>query len=252
MEKPHWLAFIQKKIAFIFALMTSYRDTWIGLRYSLLKEDFIWDDMSTVDYVHWAEYEPTMSSLAIRDIWSNDQGCVQVIVNGEEVGFWRDTDCYRQARAFVCQRPLDSKYERMLFPFPKKCSAPHDDYYSFGDNCYKYISTPLNWQNAEDTCAKEGGHLVTIRNRKEMSYIWNQFSVMSNTSEVWIGLKSSFFFIGRSQWSSGWPLFYTNWNPFRLYYRDSTSMSLSSGKWIPQKSYYELPFVCEYSKQTLT
>ncbi|KAB7506439.1 C-type mannose receptor 2, partial [Armadillidium nasatum] len=123
-------------------------DAWIGLRYSILDDDFIWEDKTEVDYVHWAEFEPTMSSSVMQDLWSVEQGCVQVIVNGEEIGFWKDTDCYRQARAFVCQRPLDSKYERTLLPFPKKCSAPHDDYYSFGDYCYKFISTPLNWQTS--------------------------------------------------------------------------------------------------------
>ncbi|KAB7498310.1 Macrophage mannose receptor 1 [Armadillidium nasatum] len=217
-----------------------------------LDDDFIWEDKTEVDYVHWAEFEPTMSSSVMQDLWSVEQGCVQVIVNGEEIGFWKDTDCYRQARAFVCQRPLDSKYERTLLPFPKKCSAPHDDYYSFGDYCYKFISTPLNWQNAENTCAEEGGHLVTIRNRKEMSYLWNQFFPLSNSSDIWIGLRSSFVLIGETRWNSGWPLVYTNWSPVKLYYRICASMISYLGKWINQYCYYERPFVCEYSKQTLT
>src|SRR6185295_18577712 len=64
----------------------------------------------------------------------------------------------------------------------------------------------ITWTEAESTALALGGHLVTINDAAENSWIASQFS----QSYLWIGLNDATV-EGSYQWTSGAPVTYTNW-----------------------------------------
>ena len=58
-----------------------------------------------------------------------------------------------------------------------------------GQNCYKLISkSPKSWDNAEEYCKADGGHLVSIRDGFEQAYV--SLVKLGSVNTEWIGLKN--------------------------------------------------------------
>ena len=88
-------------------------------------------------------------------------------------------------------------------------TSHHTTIGQYNRSCYEMLHTKLPWNDADDQCRRAGGHLVTINDVKEQTYI-EAFMLRHNPREdVWIGLfdKGS---EGRYHWLSG------NWKQFML------------------------------------
>ena len=58
-----------------------------------------------------------------------------------------------------------------------------------GQNCYKLVSKQAkNWDNAEEYCKTDGGHLVSIRDGFEQAYV--SLVKTASVNPEWIGLRS--------------------------------------------------------------
>lgn len=73
-----------------------------------------------------------------------------------------------------------------------------------------FLLSESTWQDSEATAISLGGHLATIDNAAEQSWVFSNFDGLNKN--LWIGLfrpdlSSSF------QWVSGAPVSYTNWLP---------------------------------------
>jgi hypothetical protein len=71
-----------------------------------------------------------------------------------------------------------------------------------------YLLSQNTWSNAEAEAVSLGGHLATIRNAAEDSWVYSTFSAYGGA--LWIGLtdrEKAFQFA----WTSGEPVSYTNW-----------------------------------------
>ncbi|XP_067654410.1 type-2 ice-structuring protein-like [Haliotis asinina] len=67
------------------------------------------------------------------------------------------------------------------------CPEP---WYTEGPHCYMYMSNPTDWTTASENCINEGGHLVSIGDDQEQSFLTSfrdSQGVVENP--VWLGLK---------------------------------------------------------------
>uniref|UniRef100_A0A672J820 C-type lectin domain-containing protein n=1 Tax=Salarias fasciatus TaxID=181472 RepID=A0A672J820_SALFA len=75
--------------------------------------------------------------------------------------------------------------------------CPGNDWYEFGEFCYKPFSERKTWGAARDDCFYRGGDLVSIHSQEEEEFL----STYSKGTSKWIGYS----------WSDGTPLSHTNW-----------------------------------------
>jgi hypothetical protein len=88
-----------------------------------------------------------------------------------------------------------------------------------------YLLSPLTWPEAESLALDFGGHLATVRNQTEQTWLWSTFNLYEGTQRsFWIGLYDPDPYVTSSDlqqrkleffWSSGEPVIYTNWDTFQ-------------------------------------
>jgi hypothetical protein len=78
---------------------------------------------------------------------------------------------------------------------------------SYGGHDYFLTSTPKFWLEAEAEAVAASGHLVTINDAAEESFLQTTFG----TSRLWIGFTDQAT-EGTWVWISGEPVTYTNWS----------------------------------------
>jgi hypothetical protein len=61
------------------------------------------------------------------------------------------------------------------------------------DECYIIVATPTTWQTAEESCQALGGHLISIVNAFQNSFLLSKIHViLSQYQNVWIGFFVTF------------------------------------------------------------
>jgi hypothetical protein len=76
-----------------------------------------------------------------------------------------------------------------------------------------YLLTQNNWSNSEAEAVGLGGHLVTINDVAENSWVTSTFANFAGVPRaLWIGLNDVAV-EGSFVWASGEPLSFTNWGP---------------------------------------
>lgn len=100
--------------------------------------------------------------------------------------------------------------------FPKKdITCPNGTFDSEFNKCYKEYQDEKTWAQAELTCVKNGGHLVSITSAIENYVLVNDFISILN-DHYWIGGTSN-----RNNtfiWSDHSNFTYTNWVPGVYYF----------------------------------
>ena len=76
------------------------------------------------------------------------------------------------------------------------------------DHYYELVSGLGDWSLAENSAIALGGHLVTINDQAEQTWLMSNFG----TERYWIGFTDSQT-EGTWVWTSGEPVTYTNWGP---------------------------------------
>ena len=112
---------------------------------------------------------------------------------------------------------------------------PSLDWKEYNGHKYALTKTPGNWNNAEAQAESNGGHLVTINNAAENSWLLQTFG----TGSLWIGLyqpAGSAEPAGGWTWISGEASSYRNWantQPDNFTRADNYGMLLTgaSGQW---------------------
>ncbi len=78
---------------------------------------------------------------------------------------------------------------------------------------YYYLLTNGGWSDSEAAAVALGGHLVTINDASENTWVFNTFSSYNGVQRaLWIGLNDAAV-EGTFVWSSGEPVTYTAWSP---------------------------------------
>lgn len=81
-------------------------------------------------------------------------------------------------------------------------------YYS--GHTYQVLDVSMNWNEANNYCESLGGHLVTITNEEEQTFIF-ELIILGNKSTYWIGI-TDVETEGVWKWITGEKYQYTNWN----------------------------------------
>lgn len=81
--------------------------------------------------------------------------------------------------------------------------------------CYEFVPVKNNWKYAQTDCKSKGGHLVSIENEDQQSFVSSMLSTVHVTDPVWLGLHDR---VNEEhwQWDTGMPANYTNWYPGRF------------------------------------
>uniref|UniRef100_A0A8C1F8V9 C-type lectin domain-containing protein n=1 Tax=Cyprinus carpio carpio TaxID=630221 RepID=A0A8C1F8V9_CYPCA len=91
-------------------------------------------------------------------------------------------------------------------PVPPPTSTPcSSGYITWYSSCYKLVSEPKTWEEAQQACVKEGGNLASV----DMSYD-QAFISAAVTQAVALLLQAG---SDSYKWSDGWPVFFTHWGP---------------------------------------
>uniref|UniRef100_A0A914WLA3 C-type lectin domain-containing protein n=1 Tax=Plectus sambesii TaxID=2011161 RepID=A0A914WLA3_9BILA len=101
---------------------------------------------------------------------------------------------------------IDQKIASIMQP----CPAGYSVVVQGNNNCYKLVSSAKAWQDAENQCVSEGGHLASVHNAFENAALSTFASAANSNANTWIGLNNmnsptSF------TWSDGSSTMYTNW-----------------------------------------
>ncbi|KAH7700512.1 C-type lectin 4 [Aphelenchoides avenae] len=120
--------------------------------------------------------------------------------------------------------------------------------------CYQLPDLPLRdetWDIAERLCAIDGGHVASVRNAFQNSFLRN-FTKELNSEFVWLGglftsadVNNSF---GFWQWSERLaPIYYFNWAPQEPSMVDKTAriaMHVPTGQWYAKSNDTRLQWAC--------
>ncbi|KAK8378664.1 hypothetical protein O3P69_009394 [Scylla paramamosain] len=225
---------------------------WLGMKRQ--QQHFLWVDQTPVTFTSWAAGEPSGAQATVvvgagRRLRQAEE-CVELLTHSR-AGMWNDVAC-SERRAFVCQTPpAEPARPEHLYPSPSpspspspRCPPPHHHYLRLGDHCYRHVLTPLPWQEAEDTCSREGAHLATALTKTQAAAVW--VAVMeAGLQEAWLGLRheeehEAF------RWSSGWPLLHAHWFSATSTESggDCVALSASSGQWVVRPCLTARPFIC--------
>lgn len=158
---------------------------WIGINDAGSEGTFEWANGEAVTYTNWAPGEPNNAG-GVQDYgWLN-------YLEGQ----WDDNFNNSTLRGIIEVDP-DS-------PPPEPGGTK-----TYNGNTYKFTSSSQTWEEAEAEAIQAGGHLVTINDRAEETWLRENFS---KTEGLWIGINDAQQ-EGRFEWASGEAVTYTNWAP---------------------------------------
>ncbi|XP_078283857.1 macrophage mannose receptor 1 [Rhinoraja longicauda] len=177
---------------------------WIGIKSDTNnKGTFTSVNMKPLSFTHWN------INLPGRAV-----GCVGM-VTGRAAGLWDVHDCNSKAK-YICRSWAAGATSPPVIPttVPATCSSGWKTYKN-SKYCYQiFIKAPQfrkSWFEARDYCQSRGADLISIQDRVETDFIWNQLVSIFASFPLWIGLSkpgptSGFI------WSDGSPVTYENWN----------------------------------------
>ncbi|XP_041665579.1 ladderlectin-like [Cheilinus undulatus] len=84
-------------------------------------------------------------------------------------------------------------------------------WFRFNGRCYKYVSTPMTWADAELHCVSVGTNLVSIHSLEEQNFVKSLIkSVDQAHGSAWIGLSDAHK-EGQWMWSDGSAVGFVLW-----------------------------------------
>ncbi|XP_060916099.1 lactose-binding lectin l-2-like [Labrus mixtus] len=121
-------------------------------------------------------------------------------------------------------------------------------WYNFNGRCYKYISTPTTWADAELYCLSLSANLVSIHSLEEQNFVKSLIRNYDHTEEwTWIGL-TDIHKEGKWMWSDGCQAKYFFWRtgePNNAHGEDCVHTNFDTEqKWNDLSCSVLIPYVC--------
>uniref|UniRef100_A0A3B3BHJ3 C-type lectin domain-containing protein n=1 Tax=Oryzias melastigma TaxID=30732 RepID=A0A3B3BHJ3_ORYME len=125
-------------------------------------------------------------------------------------------------------------------------------YLLYGNYCYHLETEDVkNWQDAEDHCSRQQGHLASIHSQEELSFLTgekhhhHEWEQSPTGISLWMGGHDSVT-EGGWEWTDGSPFRYIRWNagnPDDYYGEDCLSILINNGYWNDDN--------CQYNRDSL-
>ncbi|XP_007540779.1 snaclec coagulation factor IX/factor X-binding protein subunit B-like [Poecilia formosa] len=113
-------------------------------------------------------------------------------------------------------------------------------WFMYEGRCYKYFSSPKSWYNAEEHCTGVGGHLASVLNPRQYSFLQQIIQTASN-SLVWLG---GFNLQNRWLWINQDGFYYTNWYQLSSVPSYPCMFMYSKYGWANTQCTANIPFIC--------
>ncbi|RVE65935.1 hypothetical protein OJAV_G00121150 [Oryzias javanicus] len=169
-------------------------DIWIGLSDMVQDGVFKWVDKTDTTFSNYGPGWPQNTEGS----WDCGQ-----IFTGNYQGKWETTNCFKSL-GFVCELTGGESLK------PTAAPEYHCDpgYLLYGNYCYHLETEDVkNWQDAEDHCSRQQGHLASIHSQEELSFLTAHM-----VGQAWVGLndiKSENQFV----YTDGTPADFLPWAP---------------------------------------
>ncbi|XP_077993135.1 C-type mannose receptor 2-like [Glandiceps talaboti] len=219
---------------------------WIGLNDRTTENSWEWVDGTQVTFINWADNEP--------NDYDTGEDCVVMEYNENIIGEWNDKPCDMMA-GFVCKFPKEfgapvTEVPKVTPSTDPRCGSGYEIDVST-TTCYKFaIDDYVDWPTAESICTKSGGHLLSIKDQTEQTFI-NARMYGLTASVFWMGANDRTY-EGGWEWSDGTPFAFLNWadgEPNDYNHgetgEDCTEIIVSSGEWNDHRCDWAHGYVCE-------
>ncbi|XP_070582570.1 macrophage mannose receptor 1-like [Erythrolamprus reginae] len=208
---------------------------WIGLNNPDFDSGWQWINDQPLRYLNWAPGSPSSET-------GKNCGLMQ-----SRNGKWVNNLC-EQKIGYICKRTNSS----VQAPAPssddlKPIKCPNG-WVGYAKHCYQLNRDHKTWEDASVSCQKDGGHLLSIHDIEEYSFIFSQLGYKS-TDTLWIGLNdqkiSSYF-----EWSDGTTVRFIKWQKgeptlISNVQEDCVIMSGENGYWADHFCEEELGYICK-------
>ncbi|KAL2097651.1 hypothetical protein ACEWY4_006858 [Coilia grayii] len=204
---------------------------WIGLNRLNIEAGWQWTSEKPFRYLRWGSGQP-----------NREHGWACGSFSTLENFSWYNKLCSKK-HGYICQK--GSLFPTIPPDFPVSCSAP---WIPYAGHCYFLNRTKNTWKEANDQCITGGGHLVSIHNREEQSFVFSQLGYRE-TDKLWIGLndkKTQLLF----DWSDQSPVTFTTWDAqepshHRSEEEDCVLMGGKDGNWADEVCNRKYGFICK-------
>ena len=186
---------------------------WIGLFLNESNE-FEWISGEPLIYTNWSSGQPDYTPFVQISRYKEGSG------HTDHNGYWIDGPLLAIKASII---------EKINQPEPTP--APQEWIINPANgHGYMVIEEKLEWRQAEDIAKTLGGHLVTINDQEENSWLINVLiSNFSTTQLLWIGLYQQN--NGEHKWINEEPITYTNWRSGEPDINPHVCISSNTGKW---------------------
>ncbi|XP_029941424.1 macrophage mannose receptor 1-like [Salarias fasciatus] len=207
---------------------------WMGGFHSTNEGGWEWIDGSPFRYVHWNAGDP--------DNYDGED-CLSILINN---GYWNDDKCERN-RGYICKRRGNTPKP----PLPHdELRCPGNDWYEFGEFCYKPFSERKTWHGARQACRAQGAELVSVLSMAEQNWLESYLDMA--TSDMWTGLND-LAFSGLFMWSDEHLTTFTYWAPGEPNNHEGlqdgcVEMSHQTGRWNDVACTELNSYICKQAK----
>ena len=202
----------------------SCESVWLGATDLQSEGDYCWVSGENFSYSNWGDGEPN----------NGGSNANQDYLHLYKTGKWDDIQ--NTELGFICE--WDDGYIKTTIEIPSDAIVYNNHY-------YKLYTLGYDWDSAEFFCEKMGGHLATIANAEENSFV----NGLSQGQNIWLG-GTDIANEGVFKWVSGEAFVYANWsqgepNDGKPAPQDYVQM-YADGSWDDVRSQETKMFVCEW------
>ncbi|XP_062381617.1 macrophage mannose receptor 1-like [Sardina pilchardus] len=204
---------------------------WIGLNQLDTESGWQLTDGSPFRYLRWDVGQP-----------SREQGWSCAALNTIGTNSWENRLCSKK-HAYICEK--STTIPAVTPGPPVSCSAP---WIPYAGHCYFLNRTKNTWKDSNTQCLNAGGHLLSIHDIEEQSFVRSQLGYME-TDKLWIGLndqKTQLLF----EWSDQSAVTFTTWDTeepshHRSIEEDCVLMGGKDAKWADANCGENNGFICK-------
>ncbi|CAJ0924094.1 unnamed protein product, partial [Mesorhabditis belari] len=114
---------------------------------------------------------------------------------------------------------------------------------------YKFIARPMTFDEAEEYCASQKDHLVSIHSQEENDFVQKLAKNVTSSLVFWIGMKRNPNKENAFEWTDGSSVDFTNWKVGEPDSNTHAYLWSNTGTWEAYSPTKQYRFICKRSSQ---